>query len=90
MAVDSSTRQAGIADHIHPEPQGFIRKYVFSIDHKIIGIQYLITGFVFFMLAGLLAEMIRTQLLQRKRRLRQPRRRTTKSTRCTARRWCGW
>ncbi|MDE2483131.1 MAG: cbb3-type cytochrome c oxidase subunit I, partial [bacterium] len=53
----------GIADHIHPEPQGFIRRYVFSLDHKIIGIQYLITGFVFLVLAGLLAEVIRTQLL---------------------------
>ncbi len=53
----------GIADHIHPEPQGFVRRYIFSIDHKIIGIQYLITGFVFFVLAGLLAEVIRTQLL---------------------------
>ncbi len=53
----------GIAGHIHPEPQGFIRRYVFSIDHKIIGIQYLITGFVFLVLAGLLAEIIRTQLL---------------------------
>ncbi|MEO9170703.1 MAG: cytochrome c oxidase subunit I [Candidatus Baltobacteraceae bacterium] len=53
----------GIAGHIHPEPQGFVRRYIFSIDHKIIGIQYLITGFVFFILAGLLAEVIRTQLL---------------------------
>ncbi len=54
----------GIAGHIHPEPQGFVRRYVFSIDHKIIGIQYLITGFVFMILAGMLAEVIRTQLLQ--------------------------
>jgi len=53
----------GLHDHIHPEPQGFVRRYVFSIDHKIIGIQYLITGFVFLILAGLLAEVIRTQLL---------------------------
>ena len=53
----------GIADHIHPEPQGFIRRYVFSLDHKIIGIQYIITAFVFFVLGGLLAEVIRTQLL---------------------------
>jgi cytochrome c oxidase subunit I len=52
----------GLADHIHPEPQGFVRRYVFSLDHKIIGIQYLITGFVFMMLSGLLAETIRTQL----------------------------
>ncbi|MGD0966872.1 MAG: cytochrome c oxidase subunit I [Candidatus Aquilonibacter sp.] len=53
----------GLADHIHPEPQGFVARYIFSLDHKIIGIQYLITGFVFFILAGLLAEVIRTQLL---------------------------
>ena len=57
------THGGGIADHIHPEPQGFVRRYVFSIDHKIIGIQYLITAWVFFILAGLLAETIRTQLL---------------------------
>src|SRR5690349_15534858 len=26
--------------HAHGAPQGFIRKYVFSLDHKVIGIQY--------------------------------------------------
>ena len=26
--------------HAHHAPQGFIRKYVFSLDHKVIGIQY--------------------------------------------------
>jgi cytochrome c oxidase subunit 1 len=26
--------------HAHAAPQGFIRKYIFSLDHKIIGIQY--------------------------------------------------
>ncbi|MGC8485020.1 MAG: cytochrome c oxidase subunit I [Candidatus Baltobacteraceae bacterium] len=63
MAVAATHVGGGIADHVHPEPQGFIRRYVFSIDHKIIGIQYLITGFIFLVLAGLLAEVIRTQLL---------------------------
>jgi cytochrome c oxidase subunit 1 len=64
MAVESAQlAPGGIADHIHPEPQGFVRRYVFSLDHKIIGIQYIITAFVFFVLAGLLAEVIRTQLL---------------------------
>jgi cytochrome c oxidase subunit I len=53
----------GIAEHIHPEPQGFVRKYIFSLDHKIIGIQYIITAFVFMVLAGLLAEVIRVQLM---------------------------
>ena len=59
----TAVHAGGIAGHIHPEPQGFVRRYVFSIDHKIIGIQYLITAFVFMMLAGMLAEVIRTQLL---------------------------
>ncbi|HTX57699.1 MAG TPA: cbb3-type cytochrome c oxidase subunit I [Candidatus Acidoferrales bacterium] len=59
----TAVHAGGIAGHIHPEPQGFVRRYIFSLDHKIIGIQYLITGFVFMILAGLLAEVIRTQLL---------------------------
>ena len=59
----TAVHAGGIADHIHAEPQGFVRRYIFSIDHKIIGIQYLITGFVFLILAGMLAEVIRTQLL---------------------------
>ena len=63
MAVAATHVGGGIADHVHPEPHGFVRRYVFSIDHKIIGIQYLITGFIFLVLAGLLAEVIRTQLM---------------------------
>jgi len=31
--------------HHHP-PSGFIRKYIFSIDHKVIGIQYLLLALV--------------------------------------------
>ena len=30
----------------HAPPQGFIRKYVFSVDHKVIGIQYTALGLV--------------------------------------------
>src|SRR5579864_8196136 len=63
MAV-AAVHSGGIADHIHPEPEGFVRKYIFSIDHKIIGIQYIITAAIFMMLAGALAEMIRVQLMK--------------------------
>ena len=28
----------------HHAPQGFIRKWVFSVDHKVIGIQYYFLG----------------------------------------------
>ena len=50
-------------DHIHPEPQSFIGKYIFSIDAKVIGIQYMVVGLLFFILSGLLAEIVRAQLL---------------------------
>jgi cytochrome c oxidase subunit I len=52
-----------VLDHIHPEPTSFIRKYIFSIDHKVIGIQYMITAGLFFLIAGMLAEIIRYTLL---------------------------
>src|SRR5690348_2391264 len=29
-----------VAVHHHEAPKGFIRKYIFSLDHKVIGIQY--------------------------------------------------
>jgi cytochrome c oxidase subunit 1 len=35
----------------------------FSTDHKVIGIQYLVTSFVFFLIAGLLAMVIRAELI---------------------------
>ncbi|MGZ3498322.1 MAG: cytochrome c oxidase subunit I [Vulcanimicrobiaceae bacterium] len=63
MAAISPVGQRAFEAHIHPEPQGFIRKYVFSIDHKIIGIQYFVTCLIFLVLAGLLAELIRVQLM---------------------------
>src|SRR5471030_878959 len=46
----------------HTAPQGFIRKWVFSLDHKIIGLQYLFTGFGFLVFGALLSLVIRWQL----------------------------
>jgi cytochrome c oxidase subunit 1 len=59
-------------DHIHPEPTGFIRKYVFSLDAKVIGVQYMVAGFLFFIISGLLAEVVRAQLLTPKGALLSP------------------
>ncbi len=47
--------------HGHPEI-GFLKKYVFSIDHKIIGIQFLFMGLMFMVVGGLLAMLIRWQM----------------------------
>ena len=63
MAVDTVHGHAEAHDHIHPPPSGFIQKYVFSLDAKVIGIQYMVTALMFFMISGMLAEIIRTQLL---------------------------
>ena len=49
-------------DHIHPAPTWFLNKYVFSTDHKVIGIQFLFSGLIFFVIGGLLAMAVRWQL----------------------------
>lgn len=36
----SITELAHPASHIHPPPETFIKKYVFSLDHKVIAVQY--------------------------------------------------
>jgi cytochrome c oxidase subunit 1 len=45
--------------HVH---HGFIRTYIFSTDHKMIGKQFLILGLAMLLLGGLLALLIRWQL----------------------------
>lgn len=38
--------------------------FVFNTDHKVIGIQYLVTTFAFFLIGGVLATLIRIQLIR--------------------------
>ena len=47
--------------HAHPE-LGFLRKYMFSEDHKVIGIQFLFSGIIALFLGGFLALLVRIQL----------------------------
>ena len=47
------------AVHRHPAPTGFIRKYVFSLDHKVIGIQYIVLA-----LAAVLVGMVMSVLMR--------------------------
>lgn len=44
-------------------PEGWQRFFGFSIDHKVIGIQYIVTFIVLFLLAGLMAMLIRIELI---------------------------
>jgi cytochrome c oxidase subunit I len=45
-----------------PERKGFIRRYVFSTDHKVVGIQYALTASFFFIFGFTLILLMRWQL----------------------------
>ncbi len=47
--------------HRHPAPTGFIRKYIFSIDHKVIGIQYIMLALAAVMVGMLMSLLMRLQ-----------------------------
>jgi cytochrome c oxidase subunit I len=47
---------------VHVAPGSRIVRYMTTTDHKVIGHLYLITSFVFFIVAGLMAEIMRTEL----------------------------
>jgi len=46
----------------HSEELGFWQKYIFSVDHKVIGIQYAVTGLIFMFLGFTLMMLMRWQL----------------------------
>src|SRR5688572_9581752 len=46
----------------HPDALGLWRKYVFSTDHKVIGIQYAVTGMLFLLFGFSLMMLMRWQL----------------------------
>src|SRR5512142_2625194 len=46
-----------------PRRPSIARYFGWSIDHKVIGIQYIVTCFFFFLVGGTLAELIRIKLL---------------------------
>jgi cytochrome c oxidase subunit 1 len=58
--VKEEAHGPGHAEEHHELP--FIRKYVFSTDHKIIGIQFLFMSLLFLVIGGLLAMVMRWQL----------------------------
>jgi cytochrome c oxidase subunit 1 len=50
------------AVHGHHQELGFVQKYIFSTDHKMIGRQFLFMGLFMLIIGGLLAMMMRWQL----------------------------
>jgi len=49
--------------HAHAAPQGFIRKYIFSLDHKVIGIQYICLALTAVWIGMFLSLLMRIHLL---------------------------
>ena len=63
MDAHSSVSHAAHHPHVHEEHElGWWRTYVFSTDHKVIGIQYLITGLCFLFFGFCLMMLMRWQL----------------------------
>src|SRR2546425_7779905 len=50
------------AAHRHEPPTGFIRKYIFSLDHKVIGIQYILLALVAVLVGMIMSVMMRLNL----------------------------
>ena len=46
----------------HPQERKWTDYFTFCTDHKVIGIQYLVTSFLFFFIGGSFAEIMRTEL----------------------------
>jgi len=48
--------------HRHPAPKGFIRKYIFSLDHKVIGIQYILLALTAVVVGMIMSVLMRVNL----------------------------
>ncbi|TAF08219.1 MAG: cytochrome c oxidase subunit I, partial [Nostocales cyanobacterium] len=60
---DHSQQKTILVTHTqHQAPWKFKDYFTFNIDHKVIGIQYLVTAFIFYLIGGLMAIALRTEL----------------------------
>jgi cytochrome c oxidase subunit 1 len=59
---DTVAAGAALGAHAHHEELGFLRTYVFSTDHKMIGRQFLFLGLFMLLIGGTLAMMVRWEL----------------------------
>src|SRR4051812_45275202 len=62
MSHPVADAQAHVPHEVHHERLGFWRTYVFSTDHKVIGIQYAITGLLFLLFGFSLMMLMRWNL----------------------------
>jgi cytochrome c oxidase subunit 1 len=63
-AITMSTHDSAAQEaHAHAAPQGFIRKWVFSLDHKVIGLQYYFLALVAVFVGMFLSLLMRIHLI---------------------------
>ncbi len=60
--LKSTTPSAHADSHAEHEERKWWHYFTFNTDHKVIGIQYLVTSFVFYLVGGALATAMRTEL----------------------------
>src|SRR5882762_7228051 len=63
MSETAHAEQGHGAVHVHAAPTGFWRKYIFSVDHKIIGIQYYFLALVAVFVGLTLSVLMRIHLV---------------------------
>ncbi|MGB3309095.1 MAG: cytochrome c oxidase subunit I [Nodosilinea sp.] len=59
VSVKPTEAQGG---HGHPDKWKWYDYFTFNVDHKVIGIQYLVTSFLFYLVGGFMAVLMRTEL----------------------------
>jgi len=60
-SIEGTMEQPG--DSQGEAQRGWRRYFSFSRDHKVIGIQYIVTSFIFFLIAGLFSMLMRAELI---------------------------
>ncbi len=58
----NTANKSEVVAHAHPEAWKWYHYFTFNVDHKVIGIQYLVTAFIFYLIGGLMAVAMRAEL----------------------------
>ena len=62
ITVESSVNQTHGSGHSHPDKWKWYHYFWYNVDHKVIGIQYIVTAFMFYLIGGLMAMAVRIEL----------------------------
>ncbi|HEY9658821.1 MAG TPA: cbb3-type cytochrome c oxidase subunit I, partial [Allocoleopsis sp.] len=60
--IPISSQQVSTPEAVKHKAWKWYDYFTFNIDHKVIGIQYLVTAFFFYLIGGMMAVAMRTEL----------------------------